>query len=155
VSQAIKSPDDRGNQHAIRCAICQSDKRQEFNSRFIAGESTLSLASEMGFAQHTAERHVQYYRLLEERYKSVRGALQRFLAHCEWLQRQGKLAIKASAYVTALKLMADLNRETREQEVNVTILNNLPKFEEILKTKDVGQLRNRLAELSRTGDPNR
>jgi len=93
--------------------------------------------------------------LLDERYKSIRGALQRFLARCEDMQAKGELEIKASAYVTALKLMADLNRETREQEVNVTILNNLPKFEEILKTKDVGQLRNRLAELSRTGDPNR
>jgi len=141
--------------HRAKCEICQSDRCQEFNDQFIAGKGSRRIAHEMGFPEYTAERHARFFGLLDERYKSIRGALQRFLARCEDMQAKGELEIKASAYVTALKLMADLNRETREQEVNVTILNNLPKFEEILKTKDVGQLRNRLAELSRVGDPNR
>lgn len=136
-------------QHQGQCRICKSEHCNEFNERFIAGESNARLCQFYEFEIYTGELHCVALKLVDERYKSARGSLKRFLRHCEDLMDSGRFEIKGGAYIQALKLLAELNKETSNMpDINVIVQNHIRQLEEISDEKDTNKLRNRLADLT-------
>ncbi len=89
--------------HEAQCSVCSHQQKDEIERAFVGWSSLAAIEKDFGVSRDSVYRHARAFRLLEERRRNVRAALERIIEHA------GEVSVNAAAVVAAVTAYARIN----------------------------------------------